>query len=34
MSAARAAPLFFLTGPIRTLICGVVVVVVDAEAPY
>lgn len=26
MSAARAVPLFFLTGPIKTLICGVVVV--------
>ena len=36
MRAARAARLFFLTRPIKTLICGVVVVVavVDAKAPY
>ena len=36
MRAARAARLFFLSRPIKILICGVVVVVavVDAKAPY
>ena len=36
MRAARAARLFFLTRPIKILICGVVVAVavVDAKAPY
>ena len=36
MRAARAARLFFLTRPIKILICGVVVAVavVDAKVPY